>query len=178
MGGFVSRSGHRPIVTKKQIRDLPEYLTEICSVDAEDIQDKSKGDALSKGVAMIQGLWFTIQCLARFQQHLPVTNLEVATLAFAVVNVFIWFLWWNKPLDVQRPILVGPKEQLQDSQEDRLLYDEESTPPPFLSVRRPDFCIHLPPLIMVSSKTIPHASMLTYFAAEFNSWLGETARKE
>ncbi|KAJ7304594.1 hypothetical protein DFH08DRAFT_976776 [Mycena albidolilacea] len=133
MGGFVSRSGHRPIVTKKQIRDLPEYLTEICSVDAEDIQDKSKGDALSKGVAMIQGLWFTIQCLARFQQHLPVTNLEVATLAFAVVNVFIWFLWWNKPLDVQRPIC-----------------DEESTPPPFLSVHRPEFGVHLPPLIMPS----------------------------
>ncbi|KAF8188287.1 hypothetical protein K438DRAFT_1463551, partial [Mycena galopus ATCC 62051] len=109
MGGFVSRSGHRPIVTKKQIRDLPEYLTEICSVDAEDIQDKSKGDALSKGVAMIQGLWFTIQCLARVQQHLPVTNLEVATLAFAVVNVFIWILWWNKPLDVQRPILPSLK---------------------------------------------------------------------
>jgi hypothetical protein len=37
-----------------------------------------------------------------------VTQLEVATLAFAVVNVFIWALWWGKPLDVQRPIVVGP----------------------------------------------------------------------
>jgi hypothetical protein len=36
------------------------------------------------------------------------TQLEVATLAFAVVNVFIWVLWWGKPLDVQRPIVVGP----------------------------------------------------------------------
>jgi hypothetical protein len=41
-------------------------------------------------------------------QHLAVTELEVATLAFAVVNIFIWFLWWNKPLDVQRQIVVGP----------------------------------------------------------------------
>jgi hypothetical protein len=39
-----------------------------------------------------------------------VTQLEVATLAFAVVNVFIWALWWGKPLDVQRPIVVGPPE--------------------------------------------------------------------
>jgi hypothetical protein len=41
-------------------------------------------------------------------QHLAVTELEVATLAFAVVNVFIWLLWWDKPLDVQRQIVVGP----------------------------------------------------------------------
>jgi hypothetical protein len=70
--------------------------------------DKSKGDALSKGVAMVQGLWFTTQCVARVHQHLAVTELEVATLAFAVVNLFIWFLWWDKPLDVQRQIVIGP----------------------------------------------------------------------
>ncbi|KAJ7910798.1 hypothetical protein B0H13DRAFT_2485104 [Mycena leptocephala] len=37
-------------------------------------------------------------------------KLSIATLAFAVVNIFIWFLWWNKPLDVQRQIVVGPSE--------------------------------------------------------------------
>jgi hypothetical protein len=59
---------------------------------------------------MVQGLWFTTQCLARVNQHLTVTELEVATLAFAVVNVFIWLLWWDKPLDVQRQIVVGPSK--------------------------------------------------------------------
>lgn len=108
MGGFVSRIGHHPVTAEGQLRDVPEYLTDIRAVEVEDIKDKSKGDALSKGVALFQGLWFTTQCLARVRQNLPVTELEVATLAFAVVNVFIWLLWWNKPLDVQRPILVGP----------------------------------------------------------------------
>jgi hypothetical protein len=70
--------------------------------------DKSKGDALSKGLALAQGLWFCVQYFARIHQHLAVTQLEVATLAFAVVNVFIWALWWSKPLDVQWPIVVGP----------------------------------------------------------------------
>ncbi|KAJ7700382.1 hypothetical protein B0H17DRAFT_890771, partial [Mycena rosella] len=64
------------------------------------IIDKSKGDVFSKGVALAQALWFVIQCLARIHQHLPVTELEVATLAFAVVNVFVWLLWWAKPLHV------------------------------------------------------------------------------
>jgi hypothetical protein len=110
MGGFVSSTGD-PVVTKKQLAgpDLgPEFLTGIKNVDVEDIMDKSKGDALSKGLALVQGLWFTTQCLARVHQHLAVTELEIATLAFAVVNISIWLLWWNKPLDVQRQIVVGP----------------------------------------------------------------------
>ncbi|KAJ6584479.1 hypothetical protein B0H19DRAFT_980099 [Mycena capillaripes] len=104
MGGFVSHSGRHPIVTRKQLR--PEYLAAIQSISVEDIDDKSKGDGISKAVALLQGLWFTAQCLARVHQHLPLTELEVATLAFQFVNIFIWLLWWNKPLDVQRPILL------------------------------------------------------------------------
>ncbi|KAJ7364214.1 hypothetical protein DFH08DRAFT_1016290 [Mycena albidolilacea] len=110
MGGFVDSSGC-PVTTREQLDDLvvgPEFLTAIRSIDAKDIMDRSKGDALSKGLALAQGLWFCIQYFARIHQHLAVTQLEVATLAFAVVNIFIWGLWWGKPLDVQRPIVVGP----------------------------------------------------------------------
>ncbi|KAF7369995.1 hypothetical protein MSAN_00629400 [Mycena sanguinolenta] len=123
MGGFVSLTGH-PIATKEQLGhpitskeqlgdgDLGSELQEaIRNVDDKEIADRSKGDALSKGVALLQGSWFILQCLARVHQHLAVTQLEVATLAFAVVNIFIWLLWWNKPLDVQRPIVIGPPTQ-------------------------------------------------------------------
>ncbi|KAJ6569571.1 hypothetical protein B0H19DRAFT_1136062 [Mycena capillaripes] len=112
MGGFVSQSG-QPIATSKQLDDPllgPKYLSAIKKVKVEDIWDKSKGDALSKGVALAQGLWFTTQCLARIYQNLPVTELEVATLAFAVVNILIWMLWWGKPYNVQQPIPIGPDE--------------------------------------------------------------------
>lgn len=110
MGGFVS-SGGNPIAWLTQLNDPdlgPEFLKGIQKVGAEEIADKSKGDAFSKGVALAQGLWFTTQCLARVQQHLTITELEVATLAFAAVNIFICMLWWGKPLDVQQPIVVGP----------------------------------------------------------------------
>ncbi|KAF7370044.1 hypothetical protein MSAN_00634400 [Mycena sanguinolenta] len=110
MGGFVSSAGF-PIVTTKQLEDPVfgfAFQESIRSVNEEDIEDKSKGDALSKGIALLQGLWFTVQCLARLHQRLTLTQAEVATLAFAVVNVLIWLLWWNKPLGVQRPMVVGP----------------------------------------------------------------------
>ncbi|KAJ7219855.1 hypothetical protein C8J57DRAFT_1095108, partial [Mycena rebaudengoi] len=105
MGGFMSHIGHHPVTTPNNIQ---HYLAAIHAVDVEDIKDKSKGDAISKGVAFAQGAWLMTQCFARLAQSLPVTELEIATLAFAVVNVFIWLLWWNKPLDVQRPIMVIP----------------------------------------------------------------------
>ncbi|KAJ6577724.1 hypothetical protein B0H19DRAFT_1062310 [Mycena capillaripes] len=68
----------------------------------------SKGDALSKAVALLQSCWFIIQCVARGMQHLPLTELEVATLAFAGVNIVTWILWFRKPLAVQFPIPIGP----------------------------------------------------------------------
>ncbi|KAF7365585.1 hypothetical protein MVEN_00431900 [Mycena venus] len=105
MGGFVSQNGH-PIVKEEQLCLRPEYIKAIQRIRVEDIEDKSKGDSLSKGVILLQGLWFMIQCLARIQQHLPLTELEVATLAFQFVNIFIWLLWWHKPLDVQQPVLL------------------------------------------------------------------------
>ncbi|KAF7349136.1 hypothetical protein MVEN_01435800 [Mycena venus] len=114
MGGFVSSAGY-PVTTEEQLKDPtlgPEFLKGIQNVDAEDIKDKSKGHTLSKCVALAQGLWFITQCLARGHQHLAVTELEVATLAFAVVNIFIWLLWWDKPLDAQRPMVVGPPKSL------------------------------------------------------------------
>ncbi|KAF7370016.1 hypothetical protein MSAN_00631600 [Mycena sanguinolenta] len=110
MGGFVSPAGH-PIASKEQLEDSnsgSELQRAIQKVNDKEIMDKSKGDTLSKGVALLQGLWFIVQCIARAHQRLDITQLEVATLAFAIVNIFIWLFWWNKPLGVQWPIVVGP----------------------------------------------------------------------
>ncbi|KAF7369927.1 hypothetical protein MSAN_00622200 [Mycena sanguinolenta] len=113
MGGFVTPDEH-PIATIEQLEDStfgPEFQAAVQKISEKDITDKSKGDVLSKGVALLQGLWFILQSLARVHQHLAITQLEVVTLAFAIVNIFIWLLWWNKPLDVRRPIVVGPHTQ-------------------------------------------------------------------
>ncbi|KAF7362899.1 hypothetical protein MVEN_00640500 [Mycena venus] len=114
MGGFVSRCDGHPITTVTQLRDAhlgPEYCSDIQQTQREDIADRSKGDALSKGIALLQGLWFILQIIARLAQRLPISELEVTTLAFAVVNMFTWVLWWHKPLDVRQPILIGPSEK-------------------------------------------------------------------
>ncbi|KAF7292687.1 hypothetical protein MIND_01166900 [Mycena indigotica] len=104
MGGFVDNDRH-PLV---QSSDIDQHIDAIRHISEEEILDRSQGDAFSKTVALLQALWFVVQCLARLQQHLPLTELEVVTLAFASINAVNWLLWWSKPLDVRAPIRVGP----------------------------------------------------------------------
>ena len=71
-----------------------------------EIQDKSKSDWISKSLVLIQITWFITQCIGRSAQHLPLTELEVVTLAYTVVNVIIYVAWWEKPYHVAEPVRV------------------------------------------------------------------------
>ncbi|KAJ7727109.1 hypothetical protein B0H16DRAFT_1697851 [Mycena metata] len=104
--GFAARQ----LVSARWISKGKVPYHSIRKIKKADIEDKSNGDTLSKGVAIAQGLWFVTECLARVSQHLPLTELEVATLAFAVLSVVIRLLWFHKPLDVQQPIVVARSE--------------------------------------------------------------------
>ncbi|KAJ7725547.1 hypothetical protein B0H16DRAFT_1429841 [Mycena metata] len=102
MGGFTPQE--KNVIA--DVKQLPVYISAIQAVEEADITDRSKADALSKGVAIAQALWFVTQYVARVSQRLPVTELEVAPLSFAILSIFIRLLWWWKPLDVQRSIVV------------------------------------------------------------------------
>ncbi|KAF9460305.1 hypothetical protein BDZ94DRAFT_1137939, partial [Collybia nuda] len=106
MGGFVQEQASgtgtaRPIAS----HDIGHTVSAraIYDVDIEEIEDHSKGDEISKGLALLQTGWFILQCIARARQHLPLTELEIVTLAFAALNVVIRVIWWEKPLDVRYP---------------------------------------------------------------------------
>lgn len=71
-----------------------------------EIKRRSKGDMLSKGLVVLQTTWFILQCIARWAEHLPVTELEIVTLAFAILNIVTYALWWNKPLNVECPAVL------------------------------------------------------------------------
>ncbi|KEF63738.1 uncharacterized protein A1O9_01716 [Exophiala aquamarina CBS 119918] len=68
------------------------------------IEDKGKADSLVKAVALIQALWLLAQCIARAIQHLPITTIEIATLAYIPCAIIISVFWWSKPMDVNEPI--------------------------------------------------------------------------
>ncbi|KAH9959119.1 hypothetical protein BC827DRAFT_528095 [Russula dissimulans] len=117
MGGFMAYEGNKPIQVLLP-RDLQSYsLTgngDFPRISKIEIRDKSKGDFISKAVVILQTSWFMMQCVARGVQGLPITELELATIAFAGLNFVIYVLWWDKPLNVQCGVRVY-KKRITDS---------------------------------------------------------------
>jgi len=70
----------------------------------EAIDDRSNADGLSKAIVCIQAIWFLVKCVARVHSHLPITELEVSTVAFIIICVTCYIFWWNMPLDVRTHI--------------------------------------------------------------------------
>ena len=56
-----------------------------------------------------------MQCIARAIEHLPVTYLEIVTLAYAAMNFVIYVFWWNKPLNVDRSVRVYRKSSVEET---------------------------------------------------------------
>jgi len=127
MGGFMEYDGNKPIRVL-----LPDQLEsysltgngEFPRISKAEIEDKSKGDAISKGVVILQTGWFVTQCIARGVQGLPITELELVTVAFAALNFVIYLLWWDKPQNVQRGVRVYKKRRTEETVNDG---DVEST---------------------------------------------------
>ena len=109
MGGFMLYDGDKAVgvLGPRQLEDLhTKGKIAIPLVKEEVIKDRSKGDELSKALVIIQTTWFVVQCIARGAEGLVITQFELATVAFAVLNGIMYYLWWNKPLDVQSNIPV------------------------------------------------------------------------
>lgn len=87
-------------LAKKNIIDLT-------SVSEAEINDKSNTDELGKGIAGAQSARVLIQTIARGVQHLPITTLELATVAFIGCKWSTYFFWWPKPVDFQTRTVIN-----------------------------------------------------------------------
>jgi hypothetical protein len=106
MGGFVSHDGTELLSLEDVERLVRDKEIEYPIVSRDEIEDRSKGDSVTKVLVVVQTTWFLLQCAARGNQGLGLTELELMTAAFALLNGITYFIWWDKPLDVQCPIRV------------------------------------------------------------------------
>lgn len=81
-------------------------------VRLEDIEDRSKTDPFSKGISLIQVVSLVLALITRSIRRLPVSQLEILTVAFAACTITTYVFCWSKPQDVHTPlrIALGPTE--------------------------------------------------------------------
>ena len=144
MGGFTLHDQTGTAVQILESEELERLYNEgkvaWPSITEEEIRDSSKGDYLSKGIVLVQMSWFIIQFILRIAYGLALTEFEVATLAFAVINGATYYLWWRKPLDVrcsvpvyllnQEPQSSPISEEIQILQQSPIFPDRNYREPP------------------------------------------------
>jgi hypothetical protein len=85
-----------------------------------DIADKSKADGFVKAVACIQATWLVAQCIGRAAQRLPITTLELSTMAYTLYALVNYLLWWNKPLDVATATIYDITDRVKNGEYNRV----------------------------------------------------------
>lgn len=81
-------------------------------IDRRLIQEKNKGDGISRIIAVVQMTWFTFSTIGRAAMGLPITIIELIALGFVVCTFGTYFFWLHKPLDVRCPIFLEPELSL------------------------------------------------------------------
>ncbi|KAI9928447.1 hypothetical protein MW887_002492 [Aspergillus wentii] len=114
MGGFVIEVPGMtfPIDAEQLYRLIEGGYIDYPHLDEEDIKDKSKSDGLTRLIAILQALWFSINCILRAVQHLALTTLELTTLSFIIIFLVTSYCWHHKPMDISRPITLSPNYPL------------------------------------------------------------------
>jgi hypothetical protein len=107
MGGFVlhhSDGSKIPLLPSEilVLLDAPgKSPLHLPSIKEIDIEDRNKTSGFTKLFTLTQVTWLVGQCILRGASKLPISQLEVTTVAFAACTIMASGFWWSKPLDVR-----------------------------------------------------------------------------
>ena len=73
-------------------------------VSSKELESRGSADWIKKVLAVFQILWFTVQLLLRYIEHLHITAIEILTLAFIFCSLIIYGLCFNQAQNVEYPI--------------------------------------------------------------------------
>ena len=109
-GGIRVRSPDFNHIVPKRIKSLKKAVEsgqiKEPPISKEELKSRSKSDGIVKIIALLQITWFGLQALFRAIQHLQVTALEIMTVAFFLLAALIYAIWWNRPQDIEYPIVI------------------------------------------------------------------------
>lgn len=69
-----------------------------------EIDDHSKGDTFTKGIAAAQIIWTIANAITRTIRRLPISQLEICVIAFSICALIIYACYWSSPKEVSVPI--------------------------------------------------------------------------
>ena len=104
---FLPQGRKRMTLTKDGLLFLAEKRLDLFpDLSKTSIEDRSKANAWAKAIACAQAVWFCLQVITRLCQNLSISLLELNTFAHGICALLTYCMWWDKPLDVEEPVLM------------------------------------------------------------------------
>ena len=75
-------------------------------ISTHELDERNQNDQFARVITSLQVLYFVSQFFGRLGYNLPISNLELSTIAFVCSAVLIEYFWWNKPLDLRTGTVV------------------------------------------------------------------------
>ena len=82
-------------------------IMKLPQISQDDLDDRSKVDALVKGLALVQAIGLFVQTVVPGAAGFPPAHLEIAAIAFAFCAFVVYILLWNKPQNVGKPVYIS-----------------------------------------------------------------------
>ena len=116
-------------LTARDLYKLREVniIKQLPTISLEDIEVKSKGDFIVKGTTVVQVFSLLIQAIVRATERLPISQLEIAVLAFSVCAAVTYLFYWWKPQNVTVPTYITADGD--DPRNNSKLFDRSTFPP-------------------------------------------------
>ncbi|KAJ5620298.1 hypothetical protein N7510_004282 [Penicillium lagena] len=71
-----------------------------------EIKDRAKADSFAKAFTLLQSFWVACNIIARRAYDLPISPLEISTVAYIACAVVAYSMLWHKPKDMATPITI------------------------------------------------------------------------
>lgn len=79
----------------------PDTSITLPAISKAQFDDMSKGDFFVKGTAIVEVSWLFATIIVRAAKAMPIAQLEIGVLAFAVCTFIAYLFFWYKPQDVK-----------------------------------------------------------------------------
>lgn len=124
MKGFVQEDGKTPVTpieffhafkegridTTERIKlasnDGEDKIPRPVPINPKDIQDKGKASIIAKLITCSQVGWLVLQLVGRQVAGLSMALIELHVLIHILIAAIVYWFWWNKPLDVNEPLIL------------------------------------------------------------------------
>lgn len=76
-------------------------------ISTHELEERSKSDLFAQFITSCQVIYFGVRTLGRVVSDLPISPLELSTMAFVSCAAFVEFFWWYKPLDMRSSTIIS-----------------------------------------------------------------------